>query len=100
MGWMRDRSGRQAVRAWLVLAVAAAAIAIATKLWLGSNHPAPPAPPSTLEPGWGWNDNARLDVCLSLRSAPETSASDQANLLIDGTLLGSGALPSGGRTAT
>src|SRR5580698_2785673 len=93
---MPDRSGMQAVRVWLSLAVAAATVAIVAKVEFGKQVASRPPHP-TQEPEWSWNDYLRLDVCLSLRGAPGTSASDEANLQIDGTLLGSGALPAGAR---
>ena len=94
---MRDRSVRQVVRACLALAVAAATVvAIAAKVGR-RNHIASRPPPSAAEPGWNWNDDVRIDICLSLRGAPGTSRSDEANLQIEGTLLGSGGLPPGAR---
>lgn len=98
---MRDRSGRQAVRAYLSLAVAAATVAIAARVGLW-NHVALRLwpPPPTPEPAWSWNDDVRLEICLSLRGAPGTSDSSEANLQIEGTLLGSGALSPGARQPT
>ncbi len=93
---MPDRSGRQAVRVWLSLAVAAATIV--ARVEFGKQVASRPPPP-TPETRWSWNDYLRLDVCLSLRGAPGASESHEANLQIDGTLLGSGVLPAGERQA-
>jgi hypothetical protein len=93
---MRWRLERGTVSAWIPLVTVWAIVAIAVRVGLW-NHIAWRPPPPTPEPAWSWNDDVRLDVCLSLQGAQGTSVLGEANLQIEGTLLGSGALPPGGR---
>jgi hypothetical protein len=93
---MWGRSGQEGVRTWLPLAAAsAAAIAAGVGLWIHLGRSAV-VPTLEQEPAWSWNDGVRVDVCLSLRGALGASVFE-ANLQIEGTLLGSGALPRGAR---
>ena len=78
--------------AWLPLVAVWAIVAIAVRVGLWNRMASRPPPP-TPDPAWSWNDDVRLDVCLSLRGALGTSVLGEANLQIEGTLMGSGALP-------
>jgi hypothetical protein len=77
--------GSPKTRNGLTLAAALAVTLVAVG-WIRSTRR---VPERAVEPAWQWNDEARVEICLSIPGAARTETGD-ADLLIEGTLIALG----------
>jgi hypothetical protein len=83
---MRGRPVREAVRAWLPLAIASLVAAMAATV-LFRFYRTPHLQSPVQETRWRWNDEARLTLCLSQKGARGRDVSEFADLKIEGSLV-------------